>query len=80
MPDEKVPDDQGGENVENENAESTESTATVPVEEWIPHPSNDYVDWMDRPSPYYEGKPPVHQADVGKYGRPAEEADEEESQ
>lgn len=40
--------------VTEESAESAETTAEVPVEQWLPHPDSDYIEWMDKRGLYVE--------------------------
>ena len=35
----------------------------VPVEQWIPHPDSDYVDWMDKEEPVYQQAPDEAEAE-----------------
>lgn len=50
----------------------------VAVEDMIPHPPSDYVDWMDRLPPSYEGKPPIYRADAAKTEREKDQETKEQ--
>lgn len=51
---------------------------SVPVEDMITHPPSDWAEWMDRPEPYYEGKPPTYAADATKTDREKEQDSKEQ--